>query len=246
MKAKIDKLINLGIPENEAIEIVKSIAQDAYETGYSEGMCDEPAIIGESLGRSGMDFFDWWDSIETTTVDDSVYLNTINKLQHSKTRVPYTYHHDYLRQHSKYHASMSRSEVASNHAADKNELYAIALTQILDELGSLSMLSLESKDFEICKIARQITTSAVERYNKVINYDNLKIETLCIGYNIQNIPNGMVCDTYPLHEFKRYNKQERNNSIESGIVIDMTPKQVAFPSILILKNGEVVVVRINQ
>ena len=98
-------------------------------------------------------------------VSSSCLLEVINKLPHSKSRVPYTYHHDYLRQHSKVHSGMSRSYVASSHTADDVELYAIALTQLLDELGSKVIYHINSNDVFICKKAKEITDAALSRYN---------------------------------------------------------------------------------
>jgi hypothetical protein len=60
MKDRIELLIKLGLSEKQATDFVENIANEAYSDGYVEGMTDEPAIIGESLGKSGMDFFEWW------------------------------------------------------------------------------------------------------------------------------------------------------------------------------------------
>ena len=98
-------------------------------------------------------------------VSSSCLLEVIDKLPHSKSRVPYTYHHDYLRQHSKVHSGMSRSDVASSHTADDVELYAITLTQILSEVGADSIYHINSSDVFICKKAKEITEAAVSRYN---------------------------------------------------------------------------------
>jgi len=100
--------------------------------------------------------------------DDSkwsaLFLEVIDKLPHSKSRVPYTYHHDYLRYHSTVFENMSRSEVASSHTADDDELYAVALTQLLGELGSDSIYFLYPEDVLICKKAKEITDAALTRY----------------------------------------------------------------------------------
>ncbi len=92
-------------------------------------------------------------------------LQVIDKLPHSKTRVPYTYHHDYLRQHSKIHNGMSRSDVAGTHTSGDLELYAIALTQILDELGSEAIYHINSEDVYVCKKAKEITDAELIQYN---------------------------------------------------------------------------------
>ena len=98
-------------------------------------------------------------------VSSSCLLEVIDKLPHSKSRVPYTYHHDYLRQNSKVHSGMSRSDVASSHTADDVELYAIALTQLLDEIGSKVIYHINPNDVLVCKKAKEITDAAVSRYN---------------------------------------------------------------------------------
>jgi hypothetical protein len=94
----------------------------------------------------------------------ALFLEVIDKLPHSKSRVPYTYHHDYLRFHSTFFENMSRSEVASSHTADDDELYAVALTQLLSELGADSIYHIYSEDVLICKKAKEITDAALARY----------------------------------------------------------------------------------
>jgi hypothetical protein len=104
-------------------------------------------------------------ALNKPAVSSSCFLEVIDKLPHSKSRVPYTYHHDYLRQHSKHHNQMSRSEVASSHTADDVELYAIALTQLINELGSDAIYHINSQDVLICKKAKEFTDTALARYN---------------------------------------------------------------------------------
>ena len=100
-----------------------------------------------------------------TAIDTICLLGVIDRLPHSKSRVPYTYHHDYLRQHSKVHHEMSRSDVSYSHTASDVELHAIALTQLLSEVGSDAIYHLDSRDLLICKKAKEITDAAVSRYN---------------------------------------------------------------------------------
>ena len=61
----------------------------------------------------------------------------IAKLPHAKGRVPYTYHHDYLRQHCGFYKGMSRSEVASYTAdeCDEVDLHSCALLKIVEDCG---------------------------------------------------------------------------------------------------------------
>lgn len=97
--------------------------------------------------------------------DSGRFLEVIDKLPHSKSRVPHTYHHDYLRQHSRAHAQMSRGEVSASHTADDTELYAIALVQLLDETGSNAIYHIAADDLSVCKTAKRIADAAVARYN---------------------------------------------------------------------------------
>lgn len=105
--------------------------------------------------------------MENKELSKEIFMRVICKLPHSKSRVPYTYHHDYLRQHSNRHRQMSRAEVASFHTADDIELYSIALTQLICELGACAFNHIDSQDFLVCKKAVEITESALTRYNSI-------------------------------------------------------------------------------
>ena len=98
-------------------------------------------------------------------VSSSCFLEVIDKLPHSKSRVPYTYHHDYLRRNTEIYKFSSRSEIASSHKDSDVELYAVALIQLLDGLGSRAMFHLNSNDIQLCKKALEITDNVVSRYN---------------------------------------------------------------------------------
>jgi hypothetical protein len=74
-------------------------------------------------------------SLNIAGVSHSYFHSVIKKLPHSEGRVPYTYHHDYLRMNVEKFKRRSRSFVASNHNEDDIELYAVALTQLLDGLN---------------------------------------------------------------------------------------------------------------
>ena len=80
----------------------------------------------------------------------------ISKIPHSESRVPYTYHHDYLRQTILY-KNCSRGEIAELKNWDEDQLYAAALCQIIDEIGVIGMMELESEDMAICRQAMAIT-----------------------------------------------------------------------------------------
>jgi hypothetical protein len=95
----------------------------------------------------------------------TLLATVISKLHHSESRVPYTYHHDYLRMNVDRFKGCSRSEVASKHTESKDELYAVALTQLLDELNFRDTMNLSNDDIEICKKAIEITENVVSRYN---------------------------------------------------------------------------------
>jgi len=98
-------------------------------------------------------------------VSHSYFHSVIKKLSHSEGRVPYTYHHDYLRMNVEKFKDNSRSEVALNHSENEIELYAVALTQLLDELNFRDTMNLNSDDIVACKKAIEITENVVSRYN---------------------------------------------------------------------------------
>ena len=100
-----------------------------------------------------------------TAVSSSCLLDVINKLPHSKTRVPYTYHHDYLRRNTEFFKNSSRSDIASMHKDSDIELYAVTLIELLDELGSRAMFHLSSHDIQLCKKALEITGNVLSRYD---------------------------------------------------------------------------------
>ena len=98
-------------------------------------------------------------------MNKSDFHSVIKKLPHSEGRVPYTYHHDHLRINVERFKNNSRSEVASNHSENETELYAVALTQLLDELNFKDTMNLNSDDIVICKEAMKITENIISRYN---------------------------------------------------------------------------------
>jgi hypothetical protein len=102
---------------------------------------------------------------EASNVLYTLLATVISKLPHSEGRVPYTYHHDYLRINVDKFKGCSRSEVASKHIENKDELYAVALTQLLDELNFRNTMNLSSDDIDVCKKAIEITENVVSRYN---------------------------------------------------------------------------------
>ena len=73
----------------------------------------------------------------------------------------------------------------------------------------------------------------------ICNNNDLKI-----GDFVHGIESGRVCDTYPLTDFKNYKNQIRDNEISKGVIIDITPKHVAFPTILVEYDDKVIAYRI--
>ena len=63
----------------------------------------------------------------------------------SSPRVPYTHHHDYLRENSNLFKGKSRSEVAERDASEV-ELYACCLAQVVNYLGAEQLLTLDEVD----------------------------------------------------------------------------------------------------
>lgn len=92
------------------------------------------------------------------------FNGVISKLPHSEERVPYTYHHDYMRQNTRCFAGGSRGDVAM---VTQNEpshvLYAVALVQILKAEATLEdLLDLSLEEQLYCKEAMRITDEQVE------------------------------------------------------------------------------------
>lgn len=90
------------------------------------------------------------------TVDQIKQL--IKKLPHSETRVPYTYHHDYVRCHvvRSTGVPISRSEVAEIQNWSELELYAVALCQLLTDVGIQAFELIALDDLRICKQSLEV------------------------------------------------------------------------------------------
>jgi len=93
----------------------------------------------------------------------------IAKLPHSEDRVPYTYHHDYLRNHCEFFKNSSRSEVASytKNEGDDVDLYSCALLKIIEDCGpEKTILKMNNEDFNLTK-------ACIKRAHfRVYYYDN--------------------------------------------------------------------------
>jgi len=88
--------------------------------------------------------------------------------QYTESRMPYTYHHDYLRSTSKIFKNKSRSEVAQLRSdASVDELYALAFLQLI-ELQHLNEISKLDTD-KILKIV-SLNKRCLEIY-KYIDFD---------------------------------------------------------------------------
>lgn len=94
------------------------------------------------------------------------FKSVFKKLPHSEGRVPYTYHHDYLRNNVCLFLDCSRGEIAAKHCENEMELYAVALTQLLGDLKFTDTMDLNSDDIIICKKAIEITKAVVKRYHR--------------------------------------------------------------------------------
>lgn len=89
----------------------------------------------------------------------------IAKLPHSSGRVPYTYHHDYMRTKCHQFRGFSRSDVASLHEEDELGLYMVALTHLLDTVKPSETFVLSDTDKEICLEAQKQTKQILEHYS---------------------------------------------------------------------------------
>lgn len=98
------------------------------------------------------------------TTDD--YKKLIELVPHSVDRVPYTYHHDYIRN---VFPDLSRSDVAAMKNWSEEELYATALVGLLDSTEPLDamMAFLPVQDsVHIIEHAKKIADAHLESYKK--------------------------------------------------------------------------------
>lgn len=91
--------------------------------------------------------------------------NLIERLPHSKTRVPFTYHHDYLRTHA-VHAGMYRADIAKLKCWSELELYSGALMQLVTELGTEIFQHLSERDLSTIKEAAVLCKAYVKRVDE--------------------------------------------------------------------------------
>lgn len=81
--------------------------------------------------------------------------SVIKKFPHSVGRVPFTYHHDYLRENCLALAGWSRADIANSTVKfDAKELYALALCLIVDNADFYDAIMIQFTDEDrqvICK-----------------------------------------------------------------------------------------------
>ena len=104
-----------------------------------------------------------------STMEDT-FLQIIKKLPHSEGRVPYTYHHDYLRVNCEAFKGVSRSDVASTNSATKKELYATALIQICNGVSLIDSLDLGliQSDFDTIREAKKVVDEYIKREHPLV------------------------------------------------------------------------------
>ena len=99
--------------------------------------------------------------------------SVIAKLPHSESRVPYTYHHDYLRSKVNSFGNASRADVARSECWNDEELYATALMYLLHEINPETWLYVfDGHDLDICRDAIKLCNSYVNRLE--LEYDQQK------------------------------------------------------------------------
>lgn len=88
----------------------------------------------------------------------------IEKFPHSPTRIPYTYHHDYLRGEIYSKQNYSRGDIAAIKNWSEEELYSTALVYLLKDLNPLDIITGNLEiDTELCKQAITIVEQYTER-----------------------------------------------------------------------------------
>jgi len=96
------------------------------------------------------------------------YKNVISKLPHSDSRVPYTYHHYFIRMNSEMHNAKSRSDVAHLKVFTDEELYATALVEIITECGGLAVVdALNQQDLYIARDAVKVCDAALKVLDEI-------------------------------------------------------------------------------
>lgn len=93
----------------------------------------------------------------------------ILKIPHSESRMPYTYHHDYLRNQKTKFNGMSRSDIASMHDSNEIELYSVALVYLLNTELQITIDQINNftpYDYFIVMEVQEIVENVLERYKQ--------------------------------------------------------------------------------
>lgn len=94
---------------------------------------------------------DGTDAILLKSISEQV-LYLCNFIICSESRMPYTYHHDYLREYGSGMGGMSRSDIAALEEFSIDELYSIAFLQLIEHRsGADIIISLNSDIIDIAK-----------------------------------------------------------------------------------------------
>lgn len=103
---------------------------------------------------------------------DAILLKSISEqvlylcrfIIHSESRMPYTYHHDYLIMHGSSMGGMSRGDIAAIEEFSADELYSIAFLQLLEHRsGADIILSLNP---DIINIAKNVVNVGQKIFNE--------------------------------------------------------------------------------
>ena len=90
--------------------------------------------------------------------------SVIDKFPVSGERVPYTYHHDYLRNNVDKFMGMSRAYVAENHKENQTELYMTTLVYLIEQNPDV-ILYLNDDERGVCKKSLKFMKKLNKRYD---------------------------------------------------------------------------------
>lgn len=93
----------------------------------------------------------------------------IRKLPHTEGRVPFAYHHDYLRNNCPAISGWSRADIANSTLSfDSKELYALALCQIIDEAYPCDIVvtAFTDEDRTIIRECEALAKERIAFYNR--------------------------------------------------------------------------------
>lgn len=94
--------------------------------------------------------------------------SVIKKIPHSECRVPYTYHHDFLRYYV--YPDYSRGDVAGLKNWTEEELWATSLVGLIWGQSFFEIVrQLTFEDIKICEDAKKVVDSYVEKLKSEIS-----------------------------------------------------------------------------